>query len=210
MNRKTAAHDKAYHQAGLSAKELIIPAVAGAALGVLSGFLDGVSWLEWVFIGLAALCLIGVAVFLAVLMRRTKPQKAAPRKAAPEKAAPYKAVHDEEANTDERPYVIRDPLFEKIKEQYAADGLSDFINYVSLRGWKLIYVDEEEDSVEFIFLRGGRQVMVSLFDGFAEAAVELGPENGRKLKFDYGGFSEPVELWNAMINAVKSSARAGS
>lgn len=205
MKRKTAAHDKAYHQAGLSAKELIIPAVVGAALGVLSGFLDGVSWLEWVFLGLAALCLIGVAVFLAVLMRRTKPQKA-----APEKAAPYKAVHDEEANTDERPYVIRDPLFEKIKEQYAADGLSDFINYVSLRGWKLIYVDEEEDSVEFIFLRGGRQVMVSLFDGFAEAAVELGPEKGRKLKFDYGGFSEPVELWNAVINAVKLSARVGS
>lgn len=205
MKRKTAAHDNAYHQAGLSAKELIIPAVAGAALGVLSGFLDGVSWLEWVFLGLAALCLIGVAVFLAVLMRRTKPQKA-----APEKAAPYKAVHDEEANTDERPYVIRDPLFEKIKEQYAADGLSDFINYVSLRGWKLIYVDEEEDSVEFIFLRGGRQVMVSLFDGFAEAVVELGPKNGRKLKFDYGGFSEPVELWNAVINAVKSSARVGS
>ena len=205
MKRKTAAHDNAYHQAGLSAKELIIPAVAGAALGVLNGFLDGVSWLEWVFLGLAALCLIGVAVFLAVLMRRTKPQKA-----APEKAAPYKAVHDEEANTDERPYVIRDPLFEKIKEQYAADGLSDFINYVSLRGWKLIYVDEEEDSVEFIFLRGGRQVMVSLFDGFAEAAVELGPKNGRKLKFDYGGFSEPVELWNAVINAVKSSARVGS
>lgn len=205
MKRKTAAHDKAYHQAGLSAKELIIPAVAGAALGVLSGFLDGVSWLEWVFLGLAALCLIGVAVMFVVLMRRTKPQKA-----APEKAAPYKAVHDEEANTDERPYVIRDPLFEKIKEQYAADGLSDFINYVSLRGWKLIYVDEEEDSVEFIFLRGGRQVMVSLFDGFAEAVVELGPENGRKLKFDYGGFSEPVELWNAVINAVKSAARAGS
>lgn len=205
MKRKIAAHDNAYHQAGLSAKELIIPAVAGAAFGVLSGFLDGVSWLEWVFLGLAALCLIGVAVFLAVLMRRTKPQKA-----APEKAAPYNAVHDEEANTDERPYVIRDPLFEKIKEQYAADGLSDFINYVSLRGWKLIYVDEEEDSVEFIFLRGGRQVMVSLFDGFAEAAVELGPEKGRKLKFDYGGFSEPVELWNAVINAVKLSARVGS
>ncbi len=205
MKRKTAAHDKAYHQAGLSAKELIIPAVAGAALGVLRGFLDGVPWLEWVFLGLAALCLIGVAVFLAVLMRRTKPQKA-----APEKAAPYKAVHDEKANTDEGPYVIRDPFFEKIKAQYAADGLSDFINYVSLRGWRLIYVDEQEDSIEFIFLRRGRQVMVSLFDGFAEAVVELGSENGRKLKFDYEGFNEPIELWNTLINAVKSAARAGS
>lgn len=194
MKRASAAHEKAYPHAGVSAKGLIIPALLGAAAGVLSVLFSGAPWLEWALIGLAALLVITVAVCVGVAVKRGKAER---------NAEPDEGIKQE-------PYEIRDPLFKKIMAGYKADGLSDFINYVSLRGWKLGYVEAEEDSIEFIFLRRERQVMVSLFDGYAETAAELQSEHPIKLKLDYGGFSEPVELWNAIINEVKSAARSAA
>lgn len=108
---------------------------------------------------------------------------------------------------EEPPYEIKHPLFKRIMEQYEADGLSDFVNYVSLRGWKLGYVEKLDDSIEFIFLRKERQVGVVLYDGTAEVSVDLQTGEPKETILSMDGFEEPVALWNALINTGRNAAR---
>lgn len=167
----------------------LIPAFIGLILYVFFGDRE---WFDWAGIALGTLMLIGVIIFVVIMLRRSKQQVKAP--------ACESCAHD-------APYVIRDPLFKAIMEQYERDGLSDFTNYVSLRGWKLGYVEAEEDSIELIFLRKERQIMVSLFDGYAEMIVELQSDHGKKLKLDYDGFSEPIGLWSEIVKLCRDAAR---
>ena len=167
----------------------LIPAFVWVILYVLFGDRE---WFDWAGIGLGALMLIGVIIFVIIMLRYGK-----------------RKVKDnaEESRCCDAPYEIRDPLFKKIMEQYENDGLSDFINYVSLRGWKLGYVEAEQDSIELIFLRKERQIMVSLFDGYAEMIVELQSDHGKKLSLDYDGFSEPIALWSEIVKLCRDAAR---
>ena len=134
--------------------------------------------------GAAACSVTLIAVSLGRLKRKPKP--------APEK-------HE--------PYVITDPLFKRIKAQYKEDGLSDLVNYISLRGWKLGYVDEKEDSVELVFTRKERQVGVSLLDGYAEICVDMQDEQPEMLLLSMENYSEPIELWNAIVTDVRDTLR---
>lgn len=169
----------------------LIPAAVFIVLYCIFG---GKEWLDWLAIGIGVLLIIAIAVVLIVLKKRS-------RKVSPKL---------DEGGVTEEPYEIRDPLFKRIMQQYEEDGLSDFVNYVSLRGWKLGYVDAEEDSLEFIFLRHEHQVMVSLFDGYAEMIAGLQSEHWTKIKLDYSDFNEPIELWNAIITEVRSATRAAA
>lgn len=108
----------------------------------------------------------------------------------------------------EEPYVIKHPLFKRISDQYDRDGLADFVNYVSLRGWKLGYVERLDDSIEFIFIRKERQVGVVLYDGTAEVSVDLQSDSPQNTILSMDAYSEPIELWNAIITAGRDAARS--
>ena len=182
-----------HYSARIPAAQWILIAALGSAGGVAAVFFGDEPSAVWVGVGIFALLIIAVVVMLIVFKRRFPANR----------EAEGDGIADE-------PYEIQDPLFKRIMDRYNEDGLSDFVNYVSLRGWKLGYVDSDDDWIEFIFIRHERQVMVSLFDGYAEMVVELQSENGKKLKLDYSGFNEPVELWNAIINGVRAAARSNA
>ena len=121
-----------------------------------------------------------------------------------------KELPEEEPPAKKEPYVITDPLFKRIKAQYKEDGLSDLVNYISLRGWKLGYVDEKDDSVELVFTRKERQVGVSLLDGCAEICVDMQSEQPEIHLLGMENFSEPIELWNAIVTEVRDALRKRS
>ena len=114
----------------------------------------------------------------------------------------------EAGDAPEEPYVIKHPLFKRISDQYDRDGLADFVNYVSLRGWKLGYVERLDDSIEFIFIRKERQVGVVLYDGKAEVSVDLQSDHPQDTMLSMDAYSEPIELWNAIITAGRDAARS--
>ena len=114
---------------------------------------------------------------------------------------------EEEKEEELPPYEIRHPLFRRISEQFDADGLAEFVNYVSLRGWKLGYVERRDDSIEFIFIRKERQVGVVLNDGSAEVTVDLQSDFPQDTVLNMDDYSEPVELWNGIISAGRDAAR---
>ena len=121
-----------------------------------------------------------------------------------------KELPEEEPPAVKEPYVITDPLFKRIKAQYKEDGLSDLVNYISLRGWKLGYVDEKDDSIELVFTRKERQVGVSLLDGYAEICVDMQSDRPEIHLLGMENYSEPVELWNAVVTEVRDALRSRS
>lgn len=118
-----------------------------------------------------------------------------------------RAAEPEPVQEEPEPYVIKHPLFRTIAERYEQDGLSDLVNYISLRGWKQGYVNARDDSIEFIFLRKERQTGVSLFDGYAEVTADLQSAFPVTVRLDMDDYSEPVELWNAIVSAGRDAIR---